>query len=90
VVVAGGAAPVDAGEAFAFRIGAELPEILADAALAPSMPAGDHRIGDTAGLHHAIGHEAGALAGAGQRVPGGGLLDDLADGCHVSAILPGF
>ncbi len=71
VVVARGAAPIDAGQALALGIGTELPEILADAALAAAMPAGDHGVGDPLGLDQTIRHQACALpcARQGRRCP---------------------
>lgn len=68
MVVAGGAAPVDARQALALGIGTELPEILADAALAATMPAGDHGVGDALGFHQAVRHQGGPLPGAGKGI----------------------
>jgi hypothetical protein len=67
-VVAGGAAPVDTRQRFAFDIGSELPEGFADAALAAAVPAGDHGVGDAPRLGEAIGQQRRALTGAGKRV----------------------
>ena len=88
VVVAGGAAPVDAGKTFAIGIGAELPEVFAHATLATAMPPGNHGVGDPLCLDHAVRHEHSALAGAVQQVAAGCLLDDLADRCHAGQGLP--
>ena len=67
VVVPGRAAPVDA-RGIAFDIGAELPEILADAALAAAVPAGDHRVDDAARLDQQVRHQRGPQPATGERV----------------------
>ncbi|MNL70205.1 hypothetical protein D3C87_1951680 [compost metagenome] len=54
MIVAGGAAPVDARQALAIAVGPELPEVFADATLAAAVPAGNHRVGDALCLDHAI------------------------------------
>ena len=74
VVVAGGAAPVDLGDALAGDVGAELPEVLADAALAAAVPAGDHGVGDALRLDQAVRHQRGALARTHQRLAAGDRL----------------
>ena len=78
MVVAGRAAPVDARQAFALDIGPELPEILADAALAAAMPAGDHRVGDAARLDQQSGTSEARSLRAGERIARDGVgVDDL-------------
>ena len=52
----------------ALDIGPELPEILADAALAAAVPAADDGVDDAARLDQQVGHERGAHAPARQRV----------------------
>lgn len=83
MVVAGRAPPVDPRQAFAFGIGPELPEILADAAFAAAMPAGGDGIGDALCLDHAVRHQCGTLARARQNFASRRLVYDLADGCHM-------
>ena len=81
VVVAGRAAPVDA-RGIAFDIGPELPEILADAALAAAMPAGDHGVDDAARLDQQVGHQRGPQPATGERVARRYRSLDLADTRH--------
>ncbi len=85
MIVAGGAPPVDTRETFAFGIGAELPEIFADAALAAAMPACGDGVGDALCLDHAVRHQSGALARARQNFATRRLVYDLADGCHMQS-----
>ena len=68
VIVASGTAPVDARHGVTFDIGPELPEILADAALATAMPAADDGVDDAARLDQQVGHKRGAHAPAGKGV----------------------
>jgi hypothetical protein len=68
VIVTRRAPPVDPGQRLAGDIGAELPEGLADAALAAAVPAGDDGGDDAAGLDQQVGNERGAQTGARQRV----------------------
>ncbi len=68
MVVAGGAAPINARQAFTFAIGAELPEILADTAFTAAMPAGNHGVGDALGFDQAIRHEGCPLPCAGKGI----------------------
>ena len=82
VVVAGGTAPVYARHRLALDIGPELPEILADAALAPAMPAADHRGDDAAGLDQKVGDERCPEPGAGERVARRDRRRRLADPRH--------
>ena len=81
VVVARRAAPVDA-RGIAFDIGPELPEILADAALAAAMPAGDHGVDDAARLDQQVGHKRSPQPATGERVTRRCRSLDLADARH--------
>src|SRR5690554_6334152 len=87
MVVAGRAPPVDAGHVLTLDIGAELPEILADAAPAPAVPAGDDGVDDAPGFDQQVGHQRGALARAGQCVCGDDPAGSLADTGHQPAAL---
>ena len=85
MIVAGGAPPVDARQALAFGIGAELPEIFTDAAFAAAVPAGGDGVGDALCLDHAVRHQGCALARARQNFATRRLVYDLADGCHMQS-----
>src|SRR5690606_39992653 len=85
MVVAGRAPPVDAGHGLAFDIGTELPEILADAAAAAAVPAGDHRVGDAPRLDQQVGHQRGAQPRPRNGIARGNGGRRLADARHHSA-----
>src|SRR5690606_2983176 len=82
MVVAGGAAPIDARQRLSVDIGPKLPEIFTDAPASATMPTGDDGVGHTLSFHQQIGNKRGALAGAGKRVAYGDRCLCLADPCH--------
>jgi len=82
VVIAGGAPPVDACQALTLDIGPELPEVFADTALAPPMPAGDHRIGDPVRFDQQIRNIGSPLPCAGEGCRCGYGLSGLTDRRH--------
>jgi hypothetical protein len=88
-VVAGGAAPVDTRQRFAFDIGPKLPEGFADAALAAAVPAGDDGVGHAPGFGEAIGQQRRALTGAGKRIKPRSRSGQLADRRHRLTRLSG-
>src|SRR5690606_29804515 len=68
MVVASGAAPVYPGYRLTFHIGAELPEVLADAATAAAVPASGDVVDDATGFNQQVRQQRGARTGAHERI----------------------